>query len=408
MVTVRGLVFLLVVGGAQVALAQPAQPTQPAQPIVTAPVKSAAAPLVGATEVTRFTTPTGFIDDVVFADDQRLGYVIADAASRAELHVVTLATKAEQIVDLAQATLHPVALSLVGPRAFVIGVTEEGRQIAALVELADKGKGKPAGTIVYRLGPANHITVITRDGKPRVAVHKATTSGTGTRHELELVEIETGRRISVARPVELDPADRSKALELKVNHWSDGMTRAYGIKSGEWDKKEDQRSPDAEATYDLLTGKFSDKHGIEDLFEQRRRFQALADAGNRIDFLRVSWDNTAIQVWRAGRPRAIELDRQLNTYDLKSIQGVVHPDGSAWIVLKTDPVNPDAVARQKADPEYLDIFRVDQGTKAVRKARVLATGVRHRFGVVGDKFWLLERNNGFERGGRSLALYSLQ
>jgi len=50
--------------------------------------------------------------------------------------------------------------------------------------------------------------------------------------------------------------------------------------------------------------------------------------------------------------------------------------------------------------------------KAPRKARVLAKGVRHRFGLVadkaGDKFWLLERNNGFDRGGRSLTVYQAQ
>jgi hypothetical protein len=39
--------------------------------------------------------------------------------------------------------------------------------------------------------------------------------------------------------------------------------------------------------------------------------------------------------------------------------------------------------------------------------RVLATNARHRFGVIGDKLWLLERNNGFERGGKALTLYTL-
>ena len=40
------------------------------------------------------------------------------------------------------------------------------------------------------------------------------------------------------------------------------------------------------------------------------------------------------------------------------------------------------------------------GKTATRKARVLAHDVRMRFGSVGDKFWLVERNNGFERGGK--------
>ena len=391
MVMVRGLLTLLVVGSAQLAFAQP---------------KPAMAPLVGATELAKLTAPAGFIDDVVAADDQRIAYVVADTATKAELHVVIDATKQEQVIDLSAVTLHPVALSLIGARAFVVGVTDDGSQVAALFDLVERSKTKPAGTVVYRLGPATQITLVTRDGKQRIAVHKATTTPTGTVHSVELDAIENGRRIA-GRSLELDPGDKNKRLGLHVNHWSDGFTRAHGIKEGEWDKKEDQRAPDQEASYDLFTGRL-EKTKIEDLFEQRRRFQALADAGNRLDFIRIAQDNSGLQVWKAGKPRAIELDQPLTNYDLKSLQGVVNADGSAWVALKVDPVNADAVARKKADPEYLDVFRVGTDNKALRKARILATGQRHRFGVVGEKFWLLERNTGFERGGRSLSLYALQ
>ena len=70
------------------------------------------------------------------------------------------------------------------------------------------------------------------------------------------------------------------------------------------------------------------------------------------------------------------------SYDAKSLQGIVNADGCAWIALKVDPVNADAVARKKADPEYLDVFRVGADGKAMRKARMLAKGLRYRFGVI--------------------------
>lgn len=367
--------------------------------------RAAVAPLIGATETVKLTTSTGFIDDVVAAEPGRLAYVVADAASKAELHVYTHATKQELVVDIASVTLHPVALTLVGQRAFVTGRTEDGNQIAALVELAAKGK-KPAGTIVYKLGPASAISVIMRDGKQRVALHKVAPSNGGTRHDVEVVAIETGRRVGLGRPFELDSADKNAKLGLKVNHWSDGMTRAYGIKTGEWDRKEDARAPDVEVTYDLVSAKLVEKKKIEDLFEQRKRFQAMTEGGKRLDFVRL--DNKGLELWRGGKGRTIELDQPLTNYDTKSMQSVVATDGSAWVILKMDPVNAEAVARQKADPEYLDVFRVGADGKGARKARVFAGGTRYRFGVVGDKFWLIERNNGFERGGRSLALYSLQ
>lgn len=392
--------MIAAVGWAQSVAAQPASPPLPAN------VK--ATPLVGATEVAKFSAPAGFVDDPIATDDTRIAYVIADASTKAELHVVTVGG-AESVADIASVTLHPIALRLVGPRAFVVGQLADGSQIAALVEIAAVGK-KPAGTVVYKLGPAKDITVITRDGKPRVAVHRMTDTGKGTRHEVELDALETGKRISAGRPLELDASDGDKKLELKVNHWSDGYTLAHGTKGGEWDKKEDQRSPDVEATYDLITGKFTSQKKIENLFEQRKRFQALAEAHDKLDFLRMSWDNANVQIWHDGKPTTVALDEPITNYDPKSLQGVVQPDGSAWIVLKMDPVNPDAVARKKADAEYLDIFRAGADGKAVRKARVLGPGMRFWFGVMGtgDRFWLLQRSNGFERGGRTVTVYQLQ
>ena len=375
--------------------------------VASAQPRPAVPPVVGATEAMKLSAATGFIDDAITSDDQRLAYVVADGSAKAELHVVTLATKQETVIDLAPVTLHPIELRLVGARAFVVGIAEDGNQTAALVELAATSKTKPAGSVVYKVGPATHITVIMRDGKPRIAVHKATTTSTGTRHEVEIDSLETGKRIAAGRVLELDHQDASKALELQVNHWADGMTHAIGIKGGEWDRKENQRTPDVEATYDLVTGQFSDRHPIEDLFEQRKRFQTLADAAGRLDFVRMAWDNASIQLWRAGRPTTIEIDQPLLSYDPKSLQGVVVADG-AWFTLKIDPVNAEAVARKKADPEYLDVFHVGSDGKAIRKARVLAAGVRHRFGiVVNNQFWLLERSSGFDRGGRTLTLYAL-
>lgn len=405
---VRGiLIGVALVGAVGVAGAQP---------------KPAVPPLVGATEIVKEQAPAGFIDDVVAVDGDRLAYVLADASTKAELHVVTIANQADTVVDLSTVTLHPVALQLIGPRVFVVGQNEDGDQVAALVELTAAGgkpaaKPAPAYKIAYKLGPAKDITLITRDGKPRIAVHRVTTTPAGTRHEIELDALETGKRVTAGHPLELDAKDGNKKLELTVNHWSEGFTRAHGIKGGEWDKKEDQRSPDVEATYDLVTGKFVEQKKIEDLFEQRKRYQALAEAHDKIDFVRMAWDNSAIQLWHAGKPIAVTLDQPITNYDPKSLQGFVGADGSAWFVLKTDPVNPDAVARKKADPEYVDVFRAGADGKAVRRARVLETGLRVRFGVPGtdasghapatgtERFWLLERSSGFERGGRVLTLY---
>ncbi|MBV8759116.1 MAG: hypothetical protein JO257_17640 [Deltaproteobacteria bacterium] len=375
--------------------------------VASAQPKQSAPALVGASEAAKFSAATGFVDDPVATDDARVAYVLADASTKAELHVATLGG-GEQVVDIASVTLHPIALKLVGPRAFVVGQLPDGNEIAAMVELAAVGK-KPAGTVVYKLGPATHITAIRDGAKNLVAVHKMSPGKDGgTHHELSLVGLETGKAVGGAKSIDFDAKDFNAKVDFHVDHWSDGYRFAWGLKGGEWDKKENQRSPDVEAKLDLSTGKIVWTQPIGDLFEQRKRFQTLAEVHDAIDFLRMSWDNQNIQIWHAGKPVTVALDEPITNYDPKSLQGVVDADGSAWLALKTDPVNPDAVARKKADPEYLDVFRVSADGKASRKARVLSPSMRFRFGVLGtDKFWLLERSNGFDRGGKTLTVYKL-
>lgn len=417
MASVRSLRFLvgvgLVLGGvahAQAPRPAPTKPSPPAPAKMPPPAPKPNVPeLVTANEIVKLTASGGFIDDAVVVDDTRVAYVVADAANKAELHVYTLATKTDAIIDLASVTLTPVELAFVGKnRMLVIGKTEDGNRMAALVELDAKAK-KP---VVYKLAPATDMTLITRDGARRLAVHKVGAGAGGMiRHTVELVSLETGKRVGAARSLELAEDNTNAKLGFRVNHWSDGYSKAHGIKQGEWDRKEDQRAPDYESTYDLVTGKFVDKQKISDLFEQRRRFQTLADktSNGRTDIIRMNWDNASVQLWRAGKLRTIELDQPITQYDPSSLQGVINPDGSAWILFKVDPVNQEAVARKKADPEYVDIFRVAaDGKTAARKSRVLAHGVRMRFGAFGDKFWLVERNNGFERGGKWVALYQPQ
>ncbi len=407
MMSVRGLGALWLAAVMAMATASGASAQGPAAKApAPAPTKAALPVLVGADEVTRITPATGFVDDAAMATADQLAYVIADGTTEAELHLLTLSTKQEVVVDLAPVTLAPTEIRRVAPtRVLVIGTQDDGRQVAGAFELVAKGK-KPAGTVAWKSAAATHLTLITRDGKPRLAVHEITTNGALVRHQVQLLAIETGKRVGAQRTLELD-GDKHAKLGLRVNHWSDGWTKATGIRTGEWTKKEDQQSPDTESTYDLVTGKFGPRVPITDLFEQRRRFQVLAEAAGPTDFVRWGLDNVSLQVWSGSKSRDLELDQPATTYDKKSLQGLVAADGSAWIALKVDPVNAEAVARQKADPEYLDIFRVGPGadTKAVRKARILAKGLRHRLGAAGDQFWLLERNQGFERGGKLLVLY---
>jgi hypothetical protein len=366
--------------------------------------KPAVPPLVHAFELVKVAPTWGFVDDAIGGDDTRVIYTVSDAATRSELHVVQLEDpKKETIVDLAPFTLHPIAIPWQrGDLVWVVGETEDGRQSAALVSLSKKAP------IVAKLPAATGFTAIVQDGW-KLASHREVASKDGTRHEAELYDVWTGKRVAAGRGLELDASGASKSLEFHVNHWTAGMTRAIGVKGGEWDKKENQRSPDVEATYDLVKGAFVDRKPITDLFEQRKRFQILAEAHDRVDFVRLVPDASAIQVWRDGKLIASELDQPLAQYDPKSLQGIVLPGVGTWAAIKIDPVNPDAVARKKADPEYLDVFHdAADGKKLQLGARVLATGTRYRFGAFLARFWLLEHSPSSERGGKTLTVYQIR
>jgi hypothetical protein len=369
--------------------------------------KSESVALLGAQPLVTAAAPAGFIDDVVAVDGDRVAYVIANGTSAAALHITQVGKSDEQIVDIATITLQPTLLAFVGERMFVVG-TDADKQVAGLIELSAKNKRKPAGSTVYRVPAADHIGLIMRDGKKRIAVHRQAEKTGTTTHTVEVLALETGKRVASGKPLVIDANGHDKKLDFRVNHWSDGWTKAYGVKAGEWDKKEDQKAPDQEATLDLVSGKMERKK-IDDLFDQKRRFTALADAQGKLDFLRVPPNGSGIELWRAGKMSPLTLDQKFGDYDPKSMQGVVNADGSGWLALKVDPVNAEAVARKRADPEYLDIFQIAADGKATRKARVLAKGVRHRFGAGGEnRFWLIERNAGFERGGKTFTLYQLQ
>ena len=144
------------------------------------------------------TASNGFVDDVIAIDGDRFGYVVADGTNTAALHVATVGTSDEQIVDISTVTLQPTHLAFVGTRLFVVGAVD-GKQVAALVELQSKDKKKPAGTALYRIGPAEHITLVTRGGKSRVAVHRQAEQTAGTTHTIELLAVETGRRVAARR-----------------------------------------------------------------------------------------------------------------------------------------------------------------------------------------------------------------
>jgi hypothetical protein len=354
---------------------------------------------VGLTKQLDLAPTDGFIDNVVFADATRLIYVTADSAGHAVAHAIDLASGTETATwDVAQVSPRPTAIEPVGANLLVIGTDDAGDAVAGLID--------GAGKVTWRAA-AQRLTVIDRDGGRVLALATRTEGATTTKHTVELRTLLTGRRIGKVKTLEVNGDNKAVKLGFTVNHFLAGGTLAVGTKDGAWDKKLDARLPDVAATYDLIAGKLLSTTPIDDLKAHALRYGVLAKATTPEAFVRWSTDGSTVERWQGGAATALAFDQSLTLYKPDSMLGVIAPGGATWVGLTVDPTNPAAVARKRTDPVYFDLFAVS-GASATRRARILATGKRFAFGqLAADRLWVLERNTGFDRGGKRLTIYSV-
>ncbi|MBP9087618.1 MAG: hypothetical protein KBG15_15960 [Kofleriaceae bacterium] len=349
----------------------------------------------------RIVPSTGFIDDAIWSDGKILVYVITDAAAVADVHIVDVATKDERVVALPPAMRQPTALRVFGETLLVVNVNDREQQVAHWLPLGKNKKPAP------RAATATSISLQERAGKP-VLVLYTRRDGTTLVHSVEILDAVTGKRIAKSRSIETDGQGNtvasSKKMGFRINHWDGGYLLAYGIREGEFNAKEKQRSPNQEAVYDVIAGKFVATAPIKDHFEQRRRFDSLQGRSD-LTFVAVSNDRRALETWQRGSKGEIT-GIDLAKYRTDSLLATIGTDG-IWIGLTIDPANVAAIAQKKLDAEFFDIFHVVEGA-ATRVAHFPSLSRQFSMGwSAANTIWLTERNRGFSRGSKVLELVRL-
>lgn len=392
---------------AAVAAAQPARkpPPGPAKRPVPKIVKAPPpAPLFGLTELGAFAPARGFLDDVVTDDGTRLGVVVTDADQLVEIQVLGMADAGE----IARVDVKPLLQAvrrfyLLGDKLFVVprrpaSETEDTPLTPFLVGLDGQPVKGP------KLRSATDIFVRPVAGQPAmIAYTRDPGHRKGVLHRVEAFDLVKGKKLGKKTfSLVIGKDGRDAKLDFTPHYFLDDMTVAVGTRGGVWRKKEDQRSPDTHAAWSLLTGAWVKDEPITDLLGRARKLEVMTEHPHRL-FARMKEDNSTVEVWRDGVASEIELDQPLELYVAASLAYAVRGD-KLWVSLQVDPVNPPAVARKKADPEYLDLFEVD-GDRAVRKARIFAPKKKLRWGWVGDVLWVMEKNAGFDRGSKLITLY---
>jgi len=406
----------------------------------------------------------GFIDDPLAFDGAggRLLYFASDAGSLVELHVLDAWQSFAKLVtiDLSTRVSVPEAAHFVldGEHVLVIfreGAAPDAPKRAVLVDR--RGKVKRS------FGPATDIGYAMYDGAEAVSLYERKRrrdrdGKVSITHTVEVRRLGSGRRLGKKTTLVADESGRVASSGFRIEHWQDGYATAVGIKDGTWDRKEDQRSPDVLACYDLPHRVFSKTAAIGDPRRHAKLALALAEHDNEASFLRVTEDLSGLQWFRNGAPAAVRLAEPFEHYDPKSLRYQGSPDGGAYFSLTIDPVNPDAVARKKADPKWLDLYRLERrsvcgpsenaemqagqvgthdrgatqacapgcaiaprshdggkligalepGTATAKRLGRLLVGKRPVAWIASGEHWVvLDKHIGFSRGGKSLRVYAI-
>lgn len=352
--------------------------------------------LTSAAPVLRVAPTAGFVDDAIWSDGKVAAYILSDAGEQADVHVVDLDTRAERVLPLPVDLRQPTALRVFGDTLVVVANNGSSGQQVHWLPLGKKGAARKV--------VATDVSFQERAGKPVLVLYNRVDKAKIS-HSVEVVDAANGKRIVKARVLETDgdgnTVGSSKALTFRINHWGAGRTMAFGIREGSFNPKEKQRSPDQEAAYDVLAGKFVPVTGGGDLFERRRRFEILRDR-SELTFAVVNHELTGVDFWQHGRKSAVA-DLDLAKYKTASLVSAVGSAG-LWLGFTIDPANGEAISQKRLDPEFFDIFRVVDG-KAARVFHIPASNRQFGLGSVAPgMIWLTERNRGFTRGSKVLEI----
>ncbi|HUS64756.1 MAG TPA: hypothetical protein VMZ28_09455 [Kofleriaceae bacterium] len=366
--------------------------------------------------VVQTVTPAkGFVDNPFAFNGAggRLVYVNADAAELCEVVVLDLALGTEVMrLPITAFTSAPLSVAdVIDGEHFLVMAHPTPDSPAISAAILDR-----TGKVGKTYGPATDVTRITYEGEDALVLYTRTENvpkkgKPQATHTVEIFALATGKRIGKKGTLVTDLAGASEKLDFRINHWAEGYTRAVGIKGGQYDKKEDQRSPDVEGWYDVPRATFSKKIPIADLTDHTTRFQVLAQHSNVPWFVMVQNELSGLVAYtgQAG-PMPVELGESFRHYLPKSFTaqspGV---DGAVYFTLEIDPVHQEAVDRKHAAEKWIDLYKLTPGT--TRAARIARLPIEDDFpGMTWrareDVWAVLPHHLGFDRGGPRLIVYS--
>jgi len=336
----------------------------------------------GEEAVWRVETAKGWFDDALALDDAggRLALVVNDGEGGLDLEVRDVEHQGAVVARAALGDVVPAGLvfTRVGPMVLV------RRDDTALAVLYDA-----AGRRVRTYGPANEIAHAVRGGRELVAV----VTRRGATHEVVLHDVARGK-VLVKRVV--------GDADFTPRTWRNGWTAVGGRRAGRYDPKLDRRTNDTEAVWDVVEGRFVSE-GATDLVTQARVLRERERRPGAGAFVFVDGG----RLWAVTEDdRLAPVELPLSTYEVESLRQQARGDEITFS-LRVDPLNPEAIARQKRDPEAFEVFRWSGGT-VTRVLRLVGDGREVVWHAAGGRIAVLRKHRAFGRGGPEVAVYPLR
>ena len=342
----------------------------------------------------------GFIDDAYALrdDGKAIAFITTDGATNATLHLAEIGGKD---VEVAGAPTDALALAWLSPTRVLVVRGREGTSTAQAFTAAGPDKGKP-------LGPFNKFAFATVDGR-RLLVTYTRSEKKGVDHALVAYAVETLKPVK-RRTWHEDAEGQIKVAPSTVKPlwWAQGFTVLAALRAGEFDKSRDMRRPDRYTRIDALGGKVLLEDEVKDVLAFTQISLVRRDQPNMPVIARFSDDRKRLLFVDGVEEHEVKPARELWKYDVNSLQWQTLDDRRVALSLTIDPVNPDAVARKKADADDIELYDVDRQTRAATLwLKLPGQGRPSSWQIASDRLLLLRKDKGFDRGGVALELYDL-
>ena len=358
----------------------------------------------------------GYFDEVFGIDDagKTLAAIRTDGATFAKVESYDLGANPPKLTgsfELPNKNLIVTRIEVLGPgKGLVLVGRDKPDDSAPLTAyLIDAG-----GKVTTKVGPATAFARPPLDGSARAAMlvafdRKLSGHGAEGTYTVTPYTLATLAPAGKARAYHTNVAGELKTPLVRLIGFYEGYTRILGERAEAYDKSADVRGHPKRAVVDALSGKTLTEADITDPIGWAVTGQLRRDHPGQSLFIDLNQDGSGVDVIDAmGKKVPAALSVPFRLYDPKTllVEEGPAPDRLTFGIA-VDPLNPDAVKRQKAAMPMLDLYAADTADGMVKARGRIFTPRPVTYRVRAETLVVLKRFKSFARGGDELQVFEL-